>query len=94
MIYVKNISNKVIGIPAAEGGDAALLPDATMAVDDAYAMQVETLIGFGLIAKCAATEAVEAETGAEDAAGAANDNAAVAPAAEKKTRGRAKKDAE
>lgn len=81
MIYVKNISSKVIGIPVAEGGDAALLPDATMAVDDEYSTQVDMLIGFGLVEKCAATEAVEPVTEA-------NDNAEATT--EKKTRGRRK----
>lgn len=95
MIYVKNISNKVIGIPVAEGGDSALLPDATMAVDDAYASQVKTLVGFGLVEECAATEVVDPAGSTE----AVNDNAEAKSAedevatevpTEKKTRGRRK----
>ncbi len=84
---VKNISNKVIGIPTEEGGCFALLPDSVKEVAEKFSEEINGLIALGLIEKTRA--AVTKDELAGD--GAADETAS--DAAEKPKKTRAKRDA-
>ncbi len=83
---VKNISNKVIGIPTEEGGCFALLPDSVKEVAEKFSEEINGLIALGLIEKTRA--AVTKDELAGD--GAADETAS--DAAEKPKKTRAKRD--
>lgn len=85
---VKNISNKVIGIPTEEGGCFALLPDSVKEVADKFSEEIEGLIALGLLEKTRA--AVTKDELAEDSAA---EEAASETAESKPKKTRAKRDA-